>query len=64
MHRRAAVVVAQQTPLYSGPDKRYQQIGILYEGAEIAVKDLSDNFYKIRDHGRLGWVEATSIAVF
>lgn len=58
-----AIVIDNKALVYTGPSTTYQQVGKLIEGCEVLIDRQRQDFYKIRAHDQIGWVERKSLGV-
>ncbi len=63
-YRLHGIVVTKQTALLSGPGKSYQTLGLLPETKQVLIKGSSDNFYKVKVNGVIGWVNKSAIETY
>jgi len=60
LHEKA-IVITKQATVFSGPDRTYQEIGIIPEATEVIVKKASGAFSKIKRKRMVGWVDSKTI---
>jgi hypothetical protein len=59
---RAAVVVVREAPARPGPLAESKVAFSLRDGAEVAVLDVKDDWFHVRDTGqRSGWVKSAAL---
>ncbi|MFH0898910.1 MAG: hypothetical protein V1855_04995 [bacterium] len=56
--RMYGIIVKPQTKLLSGPSESYQTLLTLPEGGEGKIKTMSDNHYKVKINGQIGWINS------
>lgn len=58
---RYGIVTTPKTVLWSGPSKNFQQLGFIFQGSEVLVNKKTDNFFKVKFNGQVGWVNDDDI---
>ncbi|MFH1643715.1 MAG: hypothetical protein ABIA74_00885 [bacterium] len=58
---RYGIVILPKTILWSGPSNNFQQLGFLFEGSEVLINKKTDNFFKIKFNGQIGWVNENDV---
>lgn len=58
---RCGVVVVPKAILWSGPSKNFQQLGFIPLAKEAVINKKSDDFYKVKFNGQVGWVNRKDI---
>lgn len=61
---KPAIIIDNQTKIYSGAGKEFQVVSVLDSGTELEALDTKDNWIKIAlPAGRVGWVSSNSIEI-
>ena len=56
-------IIIEQTPLFVGPNERYQRVDSLVESDLVTVKERKDHWCKVHTKNAIGWVPAHAIEV-
>lgn len=59
--REHGIIVVKKTELLSGPGKSYQVLKTLPEAKQVLVKGCSNDFYKVKVDGVVGWVAQVAL---
>lgn len=58
---RCGVVVGSKAILWSGPSNNFQQLGFIPLAKEAVINKKTDDFYKVKFNGQVGWVNEKDI---
>ena len=51
-----AVIISNEAPVLSGPGSSFQKLGALSSASVVKIQKVSDDYYKVKFRGLIGWV--------
>ncbi len=56
-------IVVEQTPLFVGPNERYQRIATLTHADRVVIAERAHEWCKVRTHDAVGWIPEKALEV-
>ncbi len=56
-------IVVEQTPLFVGPNERYQRIATLTHADRVVIAERAHEWCKVRTHDAVGWIPEKNLEV-